>query len=202
MGGVTNEAAHLFFFLLRRHQGVLQLGEHDVQRRSELPHFGAHGPLRDPSVEVTGGDVPRCMLDFFEGPERAAHGPHGDQAEDAQHDKPDEYLHNGESPQEGVFPLQALRHNGLFLALGETEDAPTHMVTVANGGDGGGALVETHGADIGSIRAVVDFQDCAVGEAFEHVEVAGRALLGCPRPLEFAAVQPAFRRLLQLTVHI
>ena len=55
------------------------------------------------------------------------------------------------------FTQQALRHNGLFLALGESEDAPTHVVTVANGGDGGGALVETYGADIGGNGAVVDF---------------------------------------------
>ena len=56
MGGVRQEAAQTLLVLLPLGEGLLDVGEHGVERLAELGNFGGSAFGRDPLRQVAGGD--------------------------------------------------------------------------------------------------------------------------------------------------
>ncbi len=73
VAGVGDEAAHLALGGRLHREGVLDLGEHDVEGVRQTAHLRARTSRRDPPGQVTGGDGPRGHLDLAQGPQRPAH---------------------------------------------------------------------------------------------------------------------------------
>ena len=108
VGGVPHELAQPPLGLAPLGEGLLDAGEHDVQRAPEAADLGARVLVLDALGEVTGRDGVGRGADAVEGPQPQAHQPPGQGAERRQGGCAHRQL-DPEEPSEGVVDV-AQRH--------------------------------------------------------------------------------------------